>query len=152
MLTPWHYTYGPHWNSIRASGLILCATEFILPPEKPVIWFSINQTWEPTAWKTVGTKDGTRKDLTTLESLAEEFGAFRISLNPEGCKLLHPYRDFQRLAHPPARIRKSLEKVARKRGATPGRWFFSLESIPARLWDKVEIFELELGQWIDKSK
>ena len=146
MQTPWHYTYGPRWELICASGLLLCATKHVLPPEKPVVWFSINQTWEPTSVKGIVNPDGTVRDA-TFDWLAEEVGCIRISLNPEGRKLLHHYRHFQRLAHPPTHVRKALERAARDAGADPGHWFFCLEPVPAHLWDKVEIFER--GQWID---
>jgi hypothetical protein len=144
MKTPWHYTYGPHFDEICQTGVILPATLFVFPPEKPVVWFSIEETWEPTVWKIHNGRE------LKFDGIVAEFSAFRISPNDVGRKLLHHYRHLERLAKTPTNMRKHLEKEGRARGANPGFWFFSLEPITLDLWESIQVFED--GRWIDLTK
>jgi hypothetical protein len=48
----WHYTIGQHASSIYSAGVIKCATAGIQKNEKPVVWFSTQRRWEPSASKT----------------------------------------------------------------------------------------------------
>lgn len=138
----WHYTYGPRWDLIRASSVILPSTSFLFAPDKPAVWFSVNQRWEPTSRPAVKNPDGSARNDITFDWLAREIGCIRIGLRSEGSGLLRHYRHFQQVIHP---LTALLENGARNAGADPNHWFFSLEPVPARLWDKVERFQN--GHW-----
>jgi len=58
----WHYTKGVHLAKILADGFIRPATAFVDPGEKPIVWFSTDQHWEPTAapGKKAGSESMTR--------------------------------------------------------------------------------------------
>jgi hypothetical protein len=41
--TIWHYTVLPHLLSMFRDGFIKPATAFVEPPERPIVWFSLDQ-------------------------------------------------------------------------------------------------------------
>jgi len=49
----WHYTLLTKLQMILNDGLIKPTDVMIDPREKPAVWFSSNQAWEPTATKNI---------------------------------------------------------------------------------------------------
>src|SRR5690242_12554077 len=47
----WHYTTGENFRLIVESGFLLPTAVGIGKHEKPVLWFSVAEFWEPTAAK-----------------------------------------------------------------------------------------------------
>lgn len=47
----WHYTVGMWFQAIRLSGVLLPASSGVRPPERAILWFSLDQKFEPTARK-----------------------------------------------------------------------------------------------------
>jgi hypothetical protein len=47
----WHYTTGKHFLKTVESGVLLPSANYIAKTENPVLWFSCEQYWEPTAQK-----------------------------------------------------------------------------------------------------
>lgn len=95
-----HYTTGECFINILADGQIKLATERITKDEKPVVWFSFNQDWEPTANKMTADITNTHfKTLTKEETARRGKGLIRIEIKSE----LAPYtwQDYKMANVPP---------------------------------------------------
>ena len=123
----WHYTIGNHADRIVAGGLILPATTFVPEGEKPCVWFSTRQHWEPTATKGIVGPDGVRQNATMQEMLTLGGGLARFGLPVAD---LIGWRDIQHMTGMSRETARTLAKVARLQGADPAFWFGSLEPVP----------------------
>lgn len=74
----WHYTIGSYLERILGGGMLVPATAGVEAPERPVVWFSLNQHWEPTATKGIFGNDGARRMATMEEMWALGDGLFRF--------------------------------------------------------------------------
>jgi hypothetical protein len=128
----WHYTTEEKLNPIYADGALMPTAIKIGPNERPVLWFSSNPVWEPTANKALGVRGiGAVRSLTTDE-MVQMFRLIRFGIDSE--RLLHwpELRKVARIAHTEQR---RLAKRARKVGAAPHHWYGSLQ--PVRLSELV---------------
>lgn len=64
----WHYTTGVNFIKIVESGFLLPTDACINLGELPVLWFSLNQHWEPTSRKAMITEDGRFRSLTKFDT------------------------------------------------------------------------------------
>src|SRR5438093_9709142 len=78
----WHYTVGYHTESILKDKMLKPSTEGVPPGERPVVWFTTNPGWEPTATKAM-IENGRRVSLTKERTEEECGGLFRIEVVPE---------------------------------------------------------------------
>lgn len=78
----WHYTYSDAFISIFKDGSIKPATDFIDPVERPIVWFSKEQFWEPTVTKG-RVESGHRINLTMDDMVNRGYGLFRIGVNKD---------------------------------------------------------------------
>jgi hypothetical protein len=90
------------------------------PGEKPLLWFSANQVWEPTATKLL--QVGDKAFRMSFEQMVDRFGAVRFGLRADDARLLD-WRSACRFAGTPSTARKSMEKVGLAIGANPAHWF-----------------------------
>ncbi|MFL9670471.1 hypothetical protein WIX39_026310 [Variovorax sp. AB1(2024)] len=81
-LLAWHYTIGALMPSIAAAGILKPATAGIPAHETPVVWFSTNQIYEPTASKGLIGKDGSRRWATLQEMQEFGGGLYRLGIEP----------------------------------------------------------------------
>jgi hypothetical protein len=66
----WHYTTLQKAHSIEADGKLRPATTGVPANEKPILWFSLAQEWEPTATKGIVNKGtGENRNLTIAEMI-----------------------------------------------------------------------------------
>lgn len=137
----WHYTTGEKFALIRRDGLLLQATAGVFPPERPVIWFSLNQHFEPTALKGI-IKNGVQVTATLDEMRQLAGGVVRFGIEPS--KLLHVVA-LQRKARINAGTWRSLCAAAKEMGADPGLWFGCLEPIPV---SGLVVEVMEGAQWV----
>lgn len=140
----WHYSTGAGFRRIINSGRLQPATQFVDPPEKPILWFSSNQTWEPTANKLLVNPDGTASRSASKEETRELCGG----LVRFGCRInrLHAWPEIASQAEMPDAVAQSLEKLALDAGSNPNDWYGTTE--PIRL-DEIESIEIEAGgSWI----
>lgn len=81
----WHYAPGQYLPDMVSAGR-LRTSNVGAPGEAPLLWFSANQTWEPTATKSVQTRRGLMR-LTFAQQVARS-GCIRFGLPSDDCRLL----------------------------------------------------------------
>ncbi|MGH3626908.1 MAG: hypothetical protein ACRET2_02630 [Steroidobacteraceae bacterium] len=116
----WHYTVGKHAENIRRDGFIRPATLHVRPPEKPIVWFSTRQDWEPTAtpaWER-------NYNMMTVPMMMELAGGlWRFGM--DSAEFL-PWGRLKEAARIPKKVLRGLEKAAR---GDPYCWYGSLEPV-----------------------
>ena len=133
-----HYTRASNFLKILRAGFIKLATEIVAAKERPVVWFSFNPHWEPTA--SPGCEDpitGVRRTV-NFEELTRMDAPIRIEI-PE-TEAAHDWNDFKRLSHCPHKTWRNLSRTARAAGSDPKDWRVSFEAVPRTDWRCVEIF------------
>jgi len=112
----WHYTIRRKFRAIVASGELLPTYLGAKPPELPVLWFSLNQEWEPTALKDRCDLDGVAPTLGKKRARQPAGKLIRFGYPAEKC-IMWPL--LGRRAKIPPRIRIALERWGREEGANP---------------------------------
>jgi hypothetical protein len=142
----WHYTVGTKIPLILEDGFLRPATAGVMPPEKPIVWFSKNQLWEATANKMFRATDGTLRFGTRETTREMGGGLFRFGLPTEE---LRRWTELQREALIPTRTKRSLVNAAKKDGSNPYDWLGTLEPVQI---DRciIEVEDYEAG-WIPSS-
>ncbi|MGF6481982.1 hypothetical protein [Paraburkholderia sp. JPY419] len=118
-LVAWHYTTGERAALIERSGVLMPATAYIEAREIPVVWFSTNPLWEPTACKLLQTPDGRLVRLTMEETYQRGGGLVRFGIDPAK---LYRGDDIPRFANITKSAWRQLCNVARMQGANPSEW------------------------------
>ncbi len=118
-LIAWHYTTGQHFKRICESGILMPAATAVTPPEKPILWFSLNQYWEPTANKGWRNPDGTILTLTMQQTLERAAGLVRF-----GCplRLLRGGEALRKEARMKSAVWKMPFDEGERQGANPCDW------------------------------
>lgn len=124
-LQVWHYTIGLHAEKILRYGIIQCATRYVPIHERPVVWFSMNQTFEPTAAKGKYV-NGVMLRMSISEMFEFGRGLVRFGLPP---KTLLSGDNLRRRARISGRDWILLKKSAGQMGADSSDWFGSLDPI-----------------------
>lgn len=117
----WHYTTAQKYKLIKESGLLLPATIGVLPPERPILWFSTHPKYEPTALKPLGDGRGNIIRLLTMEELyAMAGGLVRF-----GCPVtsLKHGEDLRKTAKMSSIMWRRLQKSGRNQKANPCDWW-----------------------------
>ncbi|WP_396623199.1 hypothetical protein [Marinobacter sp. W-8] len=115
----YHYTsQAQHLPQILDSGALIGRADF--ENEKPLVWFSLNPNWEPTATKPVR-EHGVLTQLTPSE-YRRRFGMARLSLPADDPRLMD-WRAACKYAGIPTRDRKAMEAVGKQAGGNPKHWF-----------------------------
>ena len=122
----WHYTTGQKFLQIVESGFLMPTFNHILPAERPVLWFSTNQKWEPTGCKAILNRRGNIRRLSMVETAARGQGLVRFGY-PEQRLIAWP--DLGVVANINAKIRNDLEVSGREQGADPRTWRGALNPI-----------------------
>jgi hypothetical protein len=138
--TAWHYTVGERFLTIEESGRLLPTDACIQPHERPVLWFSRNQLWEPTSRKAAFDKNGKFKPLTKQET--SELGCGLVRYGYPAARLID-WNELAKRANIFYSHVKLLEKRGREQGANPMDWMGSFSSI--------EVSELILESWDGKN-
>ena len=140
MNTVWHYAPWAHLPKIVESG-VLRGSNAGADGERPMLWFSANQQWEPTATKMIHMQ-GKSVQL-TFNQQVEKFGCVRFGLPGNDFRLLN-WKNSCATAGTPRETRRTLEKVGKMRGGNPAHWFAVSSEIP--LGDL--LFQIWIdGQW-----
>jgi hypothetical protein len=141
----WHYTTGIHYGHIVASGELRPAAIGVKPPEKPVLWFSLNQDFEPTACKAVRDESGAIRRLSKEDTQVLGEGLYRFGVP---ARLLHPWPKLARKARMTTETQRLLEREGIRQGANPILWC-GLTSNPIPLAKCVKIQRSIMGVWTD---
>lgn len=137
----YHYTVGPKLPLIAESGRLLPAKVGAMDSrEKPVLWWSANKTWDPTATKLVSFDGGRTVRRSSLDELRQLFGAYRFRLDTHNPAALHniglkllPWTRAPMAARIPADDVARMTSVGVQMGATPMDWWGCLEEVPLSL-------------------
>lgn len=78
-----HYTYGHHLASILRSGCLLATGVSIPPHERPSLWYSTREDFEPTALKPVRFPGEPNPVRLTMQELHELAGVYRFATDTE---------------------------------------------------------------------
>ncbi|MEX5748766.1 hypothetical protein [Massilia sp. X63] len=124
----WHYTAGHKLPLIREAGTLRPNGAKIAPKERPVLWFSAEPVYEPTAIKLVQMPGNTRPRRPSMAELHEMIGVFRFAIDRDDPRLL-PWPAVHRLARiSPAGVANML-RAGVEIGAKPTNWFGAFEEI-----------------------
>ncbi len=116
----WHYTVGVQVPKISDAGE-LRPSNAGASVEKPLLWFSAEQHWEPTATKGRIDQAGNYRQMSFEEHL-NELGCVRFGLSAHDQRLMG-WIEACKYAGTPDHWRRALEKVGRDQGADPLKWF-----------------------------
>ena len=83
----WHYTTGHHFKDIVDDGFIRPATSRHTAGERPIVWLSSNQKWEPTSTKIYVAHDGEAWRLSKEELRVSGNGLVRFGVTRRTAKL-----------------------------------------------------------------
>lgn len=131
----WHYTSSESFISIANDGLVLPTTLYVPAGERPIVWFSTEDFWEPTATKKCSL---TGKMLTLDEMLKHEVLPVRIGVNPTVAP--HRWSDLKLLSGINPDTARALASSGKQMGANPSRWRGTFEAVPAEKWEAVEYY------------
>jgi hypothetical protein len=140
----WHYTTGDKFIAICDSGVLLQTSVGLSGKEKPVLWFSKNQKWEPTANKICLSPDGKMIPLDQNGTANEGNGLVRFGLKKKN--VLH-WPALIKAARISKTTVQSLEAAGVKQGANPSDWYGSLKSVQVDTCDAIEVMN-QNGEWI----
>lgn len=143
-MTLWHYTTGQCLVQILEAGSILPATAYVPKEERPIVWFSLNQSWEPGANKMLRQGDGTILVLNKEQTEELGGGLVRIGVAPETAP--HDWHTLKELSGMSSTMAQALYRAAIESGARPGQWRGTFESVPRSKWIAMEIFKN--GEWV----
>jgi hypothetical protein len=143
--TVWHYTVGDNFHKIIKTGVIVQSGLGQLKRLKPVVWFSKNQFWEPTASKKH--PQNPELDLATWQENAKFYnGVYRIGADLSKTPML-PWSIAPQIILFTAKGTRNLEDSGRAVGANPNDWFACLNAVRRDEWTAIQV--LEDGAWKD---
>jgi hypothetical protein len=140
----WHYTTGQNFVKIVESNFLMPATTGVGYPEKPILWFSLDQYWEPTASKAVF-KNGKIETLTMEETLKLGSGLVRFGMP---VKKLHQWDKLKKKARINPVIAQGLEASGFKQGANPRRWYGVTKPLSISECSIIEVMDVDSKEWV----
>ncbi|WP_225782640.1 hypothetical protein [Xenophilus sp. Marseille-Q4582] len=121
----WHYTRGQHMASILSSGFLRPATANVPDVERPVVWFSLNRHYEPTALPGIQGADGKMRFATLSEAYTHGNGLYRFGTE---ARRLMTGAELRRAARIGNESWRSL--CANANGSHPSNWFGRVGPMP----------------------
>ena len=126
MSNAWHYTTGNKLHPIAMSSELRPTAVGAAPHERPILWFSKNQVWEPTATKHFIVKG--QQVRPTVKQLHEALGLYRFGV-PEESAWLKEWTDISVLAGTPREEIEAMRRVGMRWGANPDDWLGCFRSV-----------------------
>jgi hypothetical protein len=145
--TLWHYTTGQKLGLVLAGGRLQPAAADVPKAGRPVVWFSTNQEWEPTANLLWQGPDGAVERLTRDQTYVLGGGLARIGVRPEVAP--HDWNAYKQLSGIAAKLAKQMYDGAIKIHARPGQWYASFDPVPRSAWLAVQILEGNI--WVARA-
>lgn len=127
--TVWHYTVGMHAEKILQFGLIRGATQHVPVNERPVVWFSMDQDFEPTATK-LKIQNGVTTSMSISEMIELGRGLVRFGRPP---RTLFTGETLRKRARITSREWAMLKSAGLRMGADSRNWYGSVEPVDASL-------------------
>lgn len=130
----YHYTVGLKIPSIVRDGVLIPSTAFLFENEKPVVWFSSHNFFEPTARK-LYVRKGEFRVMTVDEMYRLCGGCFRYGLDSSKGRVMTELGivDWIRLkdeANMDSAQRAQLAHAARSQSASPKQWYGTITPVP----------------------
>jgi hypothetical protein len=125
----WHYTAGHKLQLIQESCALHPNGAKVAPNERPVVWFSADSVYEPTAIKLLQMPGQARLRRPTVAELHELVGVFRFAIDRADTRLV-AWPALHRKARISAVGVANMIRAGVEIGATPMNWFGALEEIP----------------------
>lgn len=122
----WHYTTGEKFKAIVTSGYLKPTGILVKPPERPVLWFSLNQQFEPTARK-AAIEGGAYRVLSIEETGRRCGGLVRFGLSRRKLLTGDKLRTRARIARA---LWAGLCRVGIQQKADPALWLGCLDAVP----------------------
>jgi hypothetical protein len=143
--TKWHYTTGNRLRAIFTDGVIKPATAFVPMSERPVVWFSTNEEWEPTANKLGRDQNGSPAPL-DRDGTAELYGGLaRIAVADETAPF--DWDALKRRSGMSNLTARGLRRAAISSGSRPGDWWGTFDPVPRDQWVAIEVWHE--GRWVN---
>ncbi len=143
----WYYTTGKQLSRILADGALKPAPLGPSRKEKPAVWFSANQEWEPAANMPWQDPQGVSQRLSKDQTFVLGGGLARIGVAPEMAP--HDWKAFKQLSGVSPKTAKELYNAAVQAGSRPVQWFAAFQSVARDKWLAIEV--LEGNDWVAKS-
>jgi hypothetical protein len=145
-----HYTTARHIHSIFVDQEIRPATAGVPPNERPVVWFSFRQDWEPTATPLVGNPQvGFRR--CTLSELESTDTPFRIKVEPSIAAV--DWAAWKRKSGVHPKEARKLKAAAEAQDSNVDDYRMSFEPVAFDSWVSVEFYlDGEWQDWIEEVK
>lgn len=135
-MSAYHYTTVGRAHMILKSGELSPAIAHVPSDEVPVIWFSLQRTWEPTASKAVrDPRTGWLCTLTFPEMVKLGVARFRVDES-----ILMPWQQLRVACRMSEDMAHALARVGRKQGANPRDWYGNIGALPLSFVEAVEYF------------
>ena len=125
----WHYTAGHKLSLIRESCALRPNGAKIAPNERPVVWFSADGMYEPTAIKLVHMPGQAKLHRPSVAELHELVGVFRFAIDRTDARLA-AWPTIHRKARISTTGVANMLRAGIEIGAKPMNWFGALEEIP----------------------
>lgn len=133
----WHYTTGLKAQHIFSDARLKLETGPISKGERPAVWFTTSESFEPTAFQAIHRPDGTVHDITTaLEQAAVGQALVRIAVRTNR---LHPYSVWAEKSGVHPLMRMGMELAAGKAGSNTADWWVSFKTLKSEAWERIEI-------------
>jgi hypothetical protein len=142
----WHYTTGEKFLLIVESGELRPTDIGVSYPEKPILWFSLEQKWEPTACKAI-LENGELKTLSMEETFEYGKGLVRFGIRLDS---LHHWKKLIRKSQMAADMVKQLESTGLQQGADKNLWYGSIGIIPLSRCKSIQVMNNN-GEWQEVS-
>ncbi|CAG9168278.1 hypothetical protein LMG23992_01077 [Cupriavidus laharis] len=141
----WHYTVGTRLPAIAESGLLIPARSLHATASLGVLWFSRQQTWEPSTART-----GWKRHPAARSAFPEKDGVFRFGLPASDIRLV-PWPSVTRLADIDIPEAMAMVSAGLRRGGTPTDWLGVLAQVPLtelrfQRWDGAAWLDARLGE------
>jgi hypothetical protein len=123
----WHYTTGARFLQILKRRAIVPAPVSDTSLGRPVIWFSVNEQFDPSACTITRESDGSLHHLTVNETADQGLGLVRLGVP---VRTLLTCGETRRKAGMPINAWETLCEEAQELGSDPDQWFGCLQPIP----------------------
>lgn len=137
----WHYTVGACIERILADGE-LHVSAMAEGRGQPILWFSANPEWEPTAGKKI-IVDGKSQPLDRTGTEQWYGGLYRIGVSPSILKLWAELKQTTITKYKPEAMTR-FENWGKSLGANPLDWWGTFDNVRSEHWVTIERFD---GGW-----
>jgi hypothetical protein len=133
----WHYTTRLDLPSILQERSVRAeAATFVEQLQQSVVWFSLNEDWEPMATKVATPSGGAVVDMRRETS---RIGGGLVRIGVRVVDAPYSVEDLRRIAGVERETIDRLTRLGEGLGANPWDWRFSRRAVPSTLWTRIEV-------------